>query len=103
MLRLDCDRCSREIIGDDVDVEGIRVLIAKASKNADEEFLYIMSGDDDGEPTGKHYCSACVAALLKGAASIIPSVPIIPSVAGGAAEPDEGEEGEEGEAPGAKE
>lgn len=100
MLRLDCDRCSREIIGDDVDVEGIRVLIAKASKNADEEYLYIMSGDDDGEPTGKHYCSACVAALLKGAASIIPSVP---SAAGGPVEPDEVEEGEEDGKPGAKE
>ncbi len=97
MLRLDCDRCGREIIGDDIDVEGIRVLIAKASKNADEEYLYIMSGDDDGEPTGKHYCSACVAAILKGAASIVPSAPGAGEEAAGAGEGEEGGTTEEKE------
>jgi hypothetical protein len=75
MLRLDCDRCGREIVGDDVDADGIRVQIAKQSANTDEEFLYVMSGDEDGDPSGKHYCSRCVALLLKGASSVVQSAP----------------------------
>ena len=77
MMRIDCDRCGKEIFGalGEADAEGIRVQVARADKRYDDEYLYVMAGDDEGEPVGKHYCVACTIQMLKGAKAITPSVP----------------------------
>ncbi len=77
MMRIDCDRCGKEIFGalGEADAEGIRVQVARADKRYDDEYLYIMAGDDESEPVGKHYCVPCTIQMLKGAKAITPSVP----------------------------
>lgn len=63
MLKIICDRCGREIdgsSGEEADADGIRVEVdAKEG-----QFIYIASGDDDGEPDDKHYCLQCIQFML---------------------------------------
>jgi len=58
MLTVTCDTCQKKIETDDTDGDAIRVQIG------DDAFIYLMIGDEEGDPTGDHICPACAVTAL---------------------------------------
>ncbi len=69
MLKVICDRCGREIDGsggEEADADGIRIEVDPK----EGQFLYVTSGDDEGEPDDHHYCLQCVQFMLDDVAAV---------------------------------
>lgn len=59
MITVTCDICGKEIDEDHSDGEATRLQIG------DNEFLYVVIGDDEGDPTGDHICFDCLTSKLQ--------------------------------------